>query len=49
VKLNPEDLVVTTFAIDPAASESLPTIGTNGPTPATNCDDCLSPTIQGCW
>lgn len=48
MKLNPEDLTVTSFAIDASAPDTLPTIDTNNPTPQTHCDDCLSPTIQGC-
>jgi hypothetical protein len=48
VKLNPEELEVVTFATDGSHLLLLPTIGTNDPTPATNCDDCMSPTFETC-
>jgi hypothetical protein len=49
MKLNPEDLEVVTFATAASSVYELPTIDVNDPTPATHCDDCLSPTIDGCY
>lgn len=49
MKLNLDELVVTSFSTDGSAPGTLPTVGTNDPTPQTHCDDCLSPTIKGCW
>ena len=47
MKLNTEELVVLSFETDSLASAS--PVDPFDPTAQTNCDDCLSPTIQGCW
>lgn len=48
MKLNPEELIVSTFAANASPVDELPTVDTNNPTPQTHCDDCPLPSLFDC-